>query len=52
MTNWLECLRSRKQPHLDARTGYKIMVAIALGVMSYRKGQMLHFDPVKEELVA
>ena len=52
MTNWLECLRSRKQPHLDAQTGYKIMVAIALGVMSYRKRQMLHFDPVKEELVA
>ena len=52
MPNWLECLRSRKQPHLDAQAGCRIMVAIALGVMSYRQGKVIHFDPVKQEVVA
>lgn len=52
MTNWLECLRSRKQPHLDAQAAYKTMVAIALGVKSYREGKVIHFDPEKEEVIA
>jgi len=52
MPNFLECVRSRKQPHLDAQAGYRVMVAIALGVMSYREGKVFHFDPEKEELVA
>jgi predicted dehydrogenase len=52
MTNFLECVRSRQQPHLDAQTGYRVMVAIALGVMSYREGKVIHFDPEKEELAA
>jgi predicted dehydrogenase len=52
MTNWLECIRSRKQPHLDAQSGYRVMVAIALAVMSYREGRVIHFDPEKEEIVA
>jgi predicted dehydrogenase len=51
MTNWLECLRSRQQPHLDAQAGYRVMVAIALGVMSYRQGRMIHFDPARQEVV-
>jgi len=51
MPNFLECVRSRKQPHLDAQTGYKAMVAIALGVKAYREGTAMHFDPDREELI-
>ncbi|UCH36736.1 MAG: Gfo/Idh/MocA family oxidoreductase [Armatimonadota bacterium] len=52
MTNWLECVRSRKQPHLDAQAGYKVMVAIALGVKAYRENTVVQFDPEKERIVS
>jgi len=48
MDNFLECVRSRKQPHLDAEAGCRVMVAIALGVDSYRKERVMKFDPEKQ----
>jgi len=50
--NFLDCVRSRQQPHCSAQTGYRIMVAIALGVMAYRQQKVIHFDPVKQEVLA
>ena len=51
MQNFLDCVRSRQKPHLDADTAYKIMTAIHLGVLSYRNSRMMVFDPEKEQLV-
>ena len=51
MDNWLECIRTRNRPHLDADTAYRIMVAINLGVQSYRKERVMKFDPEKQRLV-
>ncbi len=51
MTNFLECMRTRAKPHCDAETGYKVEVAIALGVRSYREGKVMKFDPEKEEVI-
>ncbi len=45
MTNFLSCIRTRRKPHCDAETGYKIMVAIALGVKSFRQNKIMMFDP-------
>ena len=52
MDNFLACVRSRRRPHCDAQTGYRVMVAIALGVLAYRESKAKVFDPEKEELVA
>jgi len=49
MQNFLECVRSRQKPVLDALTGYKAMVTIALGVESYREGRVLYFDEEKQK---
>lgn len=49
--NFLECVRTRNQPHLNADTGYKIMTAIQLGVQAFRTGKIMTFDPIKEEVV-
>jgi predicted dehydrogenase len=49
--NFFECMRSRKRPHCDALTGYKVMVAIGLTVESYRKQKAMLFDAVREEVV-
>ncbi len=51
MDNWLDCIRTRNKPHLDSETAYKVMVAIALGVESYRKEKVMRFDPEKEMVI-
>jgi predicted dehydrogenase len=43
--NWLDCMRTREAPLYNAQRGYQVMVAIALGVESYRKGRVMAFDP-------
>jgi predicted dehydrogenase len=52
MDNFLQCVRTRERPACDAQTGYRVMVAIALGVLAYRQGKAMMFDPEREELVA
>ncbi len=49
--DWLDSMRSRRQPVYDALRGYQVMAAIALGVESYRKGKVMAFDPVRREVL-
>ncbi len=49
--NWLQCIRTREQPTLNARRAYQAMIPIALSVVSYRKGRVVFFDPKKERVV-
>ncbi len=49
--NFFECMRSRKQPNLDAETGYMVMVAIRLGVDAYRQGAAKLFDPGTQKVI-
>jgi predicted dehydrogenase len=51
MANFLECIKTRKKPNLDADTAYRAQVAITMGVQSFREGKVLFFDPNKEEVV-
>lgn len=50
-TNFFACVRSRKQPNLPAELGYKVMVAIRLGVDAYREGRTKLFDPKTQRVV-
>ncbi len=51
MINFFESMRSRKQPNLDADFGYKVMVAIGLGVEAYRESRQINFDAMTERVV-
>lgn len=51
MENFLQCVKSREKPVLDARTAYKAMVTIAMSVESYRSGRVLYFDSKNERVV-
>ena len=44
-TDFLDCMRTRRDPALDAQFGYQVMTAIRLGVDSYRQGRMISYDP-------
>lgn len=49
--NWLDCMRSRQQPVYDVLKGYQVMVAIKLGVDSYREGRVMAFDPATRRIL-
>jgi predicted dehydrogenase len=51
MANFLECLKTRQKPHLDAETAYRAQVTITMGVESYRQNKVLFFDPAAEKVV-
>jgi predicted dehydrogenase len=48
--NFLASMRSRRQPILNPELGYQIMVAIKLGVDSYREGKVKFFDTAAEKV--
>lgn len=45
LLNWLECVRSRRQPHIDVVAGAYAQVGITMAVMAYRQRRMLTFNP-------
>ncbi len=49
--NWLNCMRSREKPVYDVLRGYQVMVAIKLGVESYRQGKVMAFDPATRHVL-
>jgi len=49
--NWLNCMRSREKPVYDVLRGYQVMVAIKLGVESYREGRVMAFDPAAKRQI-
>jgi len=51
IVNFLDSVRSRKQPVFDAEYGYKVMVAIGLGVEAYKEGRQMSFDPKTEKVL-
>ena len=50
MDNFLDAMRTREKPNLDADLGYKAMAAIGGGVTAYRKGKVVGFDARSEKL--
>jgi predicted dehydrogenase len=50
MDNFLEAMRTRQKPNLDADLGYRAMAAIGGGVTAYRKGKVVGFDTKSEKL--
>ncbi len=45
---WLDCLRSRKQPSCNVGYHYKIDIAINLAMLSLKLGRSVRFDPRTE----
>lgn len=52
MLDFLNCVSTRAQPIFDADFGYRVMVAIKLGVDSYRNGRIMCFDPQSERILS
>ncbi len=47
MTNWIDCVRSRKTPNAPADTGYRSAVACHMANLSYRRKQRITLEEAK-----
>ena len=50
MQNFLDCIRSGKEPNAPFDLGFRTSIACRMAVDSYRQGRTLRWDPVKEEI--
>jgi predicted dehydrogenase len=48
---WLDCVKSRKQPSCNPNYHVKIDAAINLSLLSLKLGRSIRFDPAKEKIV-
>jgi predicted dehydrogenase len=51
MTNWIECLRSRKPPNATVRHGFAHSVACIMAARAHREGRKLYWDPRAESIL-
>jgi predicted dehydrogenase len=47
--NFLDCVKSRKEPYLPAEIGHRCATVCHLGNIAMQAGRKLRWDPVKEE---
>ena len=52
MHNWLECLRSRKEPHAPVEAGYQHSIATIMANAAVRTGERVTFDEKTQEVMA
>jgi predicted dehydrogenase len=52
MRNWMECIRSRKQPNAPIEAGYSHAVALIMSNASLHTGMKATFDKAKRQVVA
>jgi len=52
MRNWMECIRSRKQPNAPVEAGYYHSIATIMTNAAVRTGEKVTFDETKQEVMA
>jgi predicted dehydrogenase len=52
MRNWMECVRSRKQPNAPIEAGYDHAIAVIMANAAYRTGERVTFDEKSQEVMA
>ena len=50
MTNWFDCLRSRREPNATVRHGFAHAVAVIMAARAYREGRKLFWDRETETI--
>ena len=49
--NFLDCIRSGREPNCPFDLGYRVSIACRMAVESYRQGRTMHWDASREEIV-
>ena len=51
MLNWMECVRSRKEPNAPARVGFNHSVANIMATTALHTGKRVTWDAVKQDMI-
>lgn len=51
MQNFMDCMRTGKEPNCGFEIGYRTSIACRMAVESYRLGRTVHWDAIREEIV-
>ncbi len=51
MQDFLDAIRTGKEPNCPFELGYRVSIASRMAVDSYRQGRTMRWDPVREEIV-
>jgi predicted dehydrogenase len=51
MRNWMECIRSRREPVAGVRAGYNHSVALCMTIAALHSGRRATFDDAKQDVV-
>jgi hypothetical protein len=51
MKNWLDCLRSRRQPNATVEHGFAHSVAVIIAAQAQRQGKKLYWDSDTEQIL-
>jgi hypothetical protein len=51
VNDFLDCVRSRKEPHAPAELAHLTCSLVHLGEVAYRVGRVLRFDPASERIL-
>jgi hypothetical protein len=51
MRNFLDCVRSRKEPNCPFEIGFRSAIACQMAVAAYRQGREVHWDAGTEQIV-
>lgn len=52
MRNWMECVRSRKEPNAPAKAGFNHSVASIMSTIAFQTGKRVTYDNIKQEILA
>ncbi len=50
--NWMECLRSRREPNAPVEAGYHHSIAVIMTNAAFRTGEKVTFDEKRQEVIA
>jgi predicted dehydrogenase len=51
MRNWMECVRSRKNPNADIQSGYNHSVALCMTIAAMHTGKRVTFNEARQKVV-
>lgn len=51
MANFLDCIRTRKQPNSPVEVGHRVITTAHLGNLSYREKRVIEWDAEKEQFI-
>lgn len=50
MRDFLECIRTSREPNCPFELGFRVSIACRMAVESYRQARIVRWDPVKDEI--